>query len=258
MGVGGPFAVLDQTEAHYLRMCRMRHMSRGELDRLLSGEPAEAAPWVESAARYGLVTAQLRYGQMLLDGDGVRTDPAAALGWFMRAAERGDAAAMNMVGRCRENGWGVAADLAAAAGWYRRSAEAGCDWGEYNYANMLFDGRGLAQDQAQAVTWYERAAAKGHARAMNLLARCYEEGWGVAPDAARACAGYRRSADAGYFRAQFNFATLLVQQGRPEAAAGWFGKALEGADPDSRRAMADALAGCGDPRFAALGREAVP
>ena len=86
-----------------------------DLRALLAGDPAEAAPWIESAARYGLAEAQLRLGQMLLDGLGVAKDNSAALTWFMRAAHRGAAEAMNMVGRCHENGWGTPVDLAVAA-----------------------------------------------------------------------------------------------------------------------------------------------
>jgi TPR repeat protein len=225
-----------EAEAHYRRMCRLARMSGAELGRVLAGEGA--APWIESAARYGVAEAQLRLGQLRLDAG----EAAEAVAWFERAARQGSAEAMNMVGRALENGWGVAVDAAAAAAWYRRSADAGCDWGQYNYANLLFDGRGLAQDQAAACVWYRKAAEQGHARAMNLLARCCEEGWGVARDPAAARRWYRRAAEAGYFRGQYNYATWLVREGRADAARGWFDAALAGAPPDSRATMAEAVA----------------
>ncbi len=243
-----------EAEAHYLRMCRLRGMSYGELRALLTGDPKKSAPWIESAARYGLPQAQLRLGQMLLDGAGAPRDETAALDWFTRAARKGAPEAMNMVGRCYENGWGAPVDLAAAAAWYRLAAEAGHDWGEYNYANMLFDGRGVACDHLEAFAWYQRAAAQGHARAMNLLARCHEEGWGVARDPACACDWYRRSAEGGYFRAQYNFATVLVARGQIEEALVWFEKACLGATPDSLGAMIEALIRQADRRLADIGR----
>ena len=251
---GGRSEAAAEAEAHYLRMCRLRRLSHDELRRLLAGDPAIAAPWVESAARYGVVEAQVRLGQMCLDGAGVPRDEAAALGWFLKAARSGSPEAMNMAGRCYENGWGVAEILDDAACWYRRSAEAGHDWGEYNYANMLFDGRGVARDPAAAVAWYERAAAQGHARAMNLLARCHEEGWGTACDLARAHAWYRRSAEGGYFRAQFNHATVLTACGRIDEALTWFETAVQAATPDSADGMIAALIAQKDPRLAELGR----
>jgi len=254
--MSAPVAAAAEAEAHYLRMWRLRQMSSAELRVLLAGDPAEIAPWVDSAARYGLVEAQVRLGQMRLDGSGVGRDQAAALEWFVRAARAGSPEAMNMAGRCCENGWGAPENLTAAADWYRRSAEAGYDWGEYNYANLLFDGRGVECDQAAAALWYTRASERGHARAMNLLARCFEEGWGVVRDPQSAWDWYRRSAEGGYFRAQFNFATLLAGQGRMDEAIGWFDLACRGATPDSLPSMIEALVRHGDPRLAAFARDA--
>jgi len=241
-----------EAEAHYRRMCRLARMRPAELAQALAAEPRV---WLESAARYGLAEAQLRLGQLLLDGDGdAAADPSAARGWFSCAAAQGSPEAMNMLGRCLEHGWGGEADLAGAAGWYRRAADAGLDWGEYNYANLLFDGRGVRRDQAAACAWYAKAAAKGHARAMNLLARCCEEGWGVACDPAAARGWYLRSAEAGYFRAQYNHATLLAADGRLAEAVGWFEQALVGGPAEARASMAAALARHPEPRIAALAR----
>jgi TPR repeat protein len=243
-----------EAETHYLRMCRLRRLSYDELRIRLSGDPAKAAPWIESAARYGVAEAQVRLGQMRLDGAGVPRDEAVALDWFLKAARSGSPEAMNMVGRCYENGWGAAEASATAAHWYRLSAEAGCDWGGYNYANMLFDGRGVAQDREAAVAWYERAAARGHARAMNLLARCHEEGWGTPRDPALARDWYRKSAEGGYFRAQFNHATLLTAHDRIDEALNWFETAVRAATPESMSGMTAALIQHEDPRLAELGR----
>ena len=241
-------------EAHYLRMCRLRRLNDGELHVLLAGDPAKAAPWIESAARYGIAEAQVRLGQMRLDGAGVPRDAAAALDWFLKAAGSGSPEAMNMAGRCYENGWGAAVELDTAARWYRRAADAGDDWGEYNHANMLFDGRGVARDLGAAVEGYARAAARGHARAMNLLARCHEEGWGTPRNAPVAAAWYQRAAEHGYFRAQFNHATVLAVAGRVDEALGWFETAVRGATPESARRMTAALMAREDRRLVYLGR----
>jgi TPR repeat protein len=245
----GPFEGQAAAEADYLRMCQLRRMSYGELRTLLAGDPAQAAPWIEVAARYDLVEAQVRLGQMHLDGLGAAKDDFAALNWFLRAANKGSPEAMNMVGRCHENGWGTPISLPTAARWYLRSAEAGHDWGEYNYANMLFDGRGVERDEAEAAVWYRRASGQGHARAMNLLARCHEEGWGVARDTAAACAWYHRSAEAGYFRAQFNYGSVLAAHGRIDEAMPWFRKACQDAPADSLRSMIEALSRQSDQRL---------
>jgi len=247
-------AAAEAAQDDYRRMSSLRRMGAGELHRLLSGPPETAAPWVETAARFGLRAAQLRLGQMHLDGAGVDRDETAALAWFLRAARKGAPDAMNMVGRCHENGWGTPVDEPAAADWYRRSAEAGHDWGEYNYANMLFDGRGVRPDRRQAAAFYRRAAEQGHARAMNLLARCHEEGWGVPQDRHEAWKWYHRSAQGGYFRAQFNYAMVLAGQGHIDRALDWFEQACRAATPDSLPGMIVRLISQPDRRLAALGR----
>jgi len=243
-----------QAETHYLRMSRLRGMRYDELRSLLAGDLEKTAPWIASAARYGLVGAQVRLGQMFLDGVGVARDEAAALNWFLCAARKGSCEAMNMAGRCHENGWGVAKDLDSAVRWYRSSADAGHDWGQYNYANMLFDGRGVALDREQALIWYQRAADQGHTRAMNLLARCFEEGWGTPRNSTLAREWYRRSAEGGYFRAQFNYATVLATTGRIAEAAGWFERACAAATPESLFGMTEALIRHADPRLSNIGR----
>ncbi len=254
----GQFERAAELEAHQQRLAKLQRMSYRELQLLLTGDPAEAALWVRSAAEYGVPAAQLRLGRMLLEGSGVERDQGAAFNWFARAADRGDAEAMNMAGRCHENGWGVAVDLVKAAGRYRASAEAGHDWGEYNFGNMLFDGRGVPQDRVGALQWYLRAAHRGHGRAMNLVARCFEEGWGCPRSPGDSAEWYRRSAETGYFRAQFNYAVLLAELGESGDAAEWFLKALGSGDGAIRRAISQALAVTREPVLMGLRERMAP
>lgn len=234
-------------EASYWRLIRLQRMTGHELHTLLTGDPAEAAVWVRSAAEYGISAAQLRLGRMLLEGTGVPRDQSAALRWFERAADQGDAQAVNMLGRCHENGWGTAVNLQLAAVHYQSSAEAGHDWGQYNLGNLLFDGRGVVRNLQQALQWYLRAANQGHGRAMNLIGRCLEEGWGCPKHPVDAARWYRRSAESGYFRGQFNYALVLAEQGCGAMAVEWFSAAAHTGNADIERAIVNALAGARDP-----------
>lgn len=243
-------AQLDRAAARedsQLRVQRLQRMPYHELEALLRGDPAQAAVWVRSAAEHGIPEAQLRWGRMLLQGQGVQRDDREALQWFTRAAERGDAEAMNMVGRCHENGWGTPVDFCRAAAWYQRSATGGHDWGEYNLGNLLLAGCGVAQNLPQALYWLARAALRGHGRAMNLVGRCLEEGWGCQRSREDALYWYRRSALAGYFRGQLNHALALVEQGEQAAAAEWFWKAATGGDSAFRRLVLGMLWRMRDP-----------
>jgi uncharacterized protein len=182
---------------------KVRAMSPERLACLLSANPSEAIGWVGAAARYGLVEAQLLFGQMLLDGIGTPRNQWAAFRWFSAVAEAGWADAINMVGRCHEGGWGVEQDFPKAVQYYRKAAELGLDWGQYNLANTLLRGRGVPRDRRQALTWYLRAARLGHAKSMNLVGRFFEGGWDVPADRQTAHHWYRRSAEGGDFRGQY-------------------------------------------------------
>jgi TPR repeat protein len=235
------FARAAEAEASQLRAICLQRMNARQLRELLSGDAREAAPWVRSAAEYGLPAAQLRLGRMLLEGEGVARNQELAVFWFTRAAEQGDAAAMNMLGRCFENGWGTRIGLESAAHWYELSATRAHDWGQYNFGNMLFDGRGIPPDRRRALEWYRRAARQGHSRAMNIIGRCVEEGWGCRINPAEAFEWYRLSAEYGYFRGQFNYAAALAERGCVSEAAEWFWKAALSGDDPMRRTIVKVL-----------------
>ncbi|TAM00788.1 MAG: sel1 repeat family protein [Paraburkholderia sp.] len=201
----------------------------------LSGPPEVAAAWIAAAAENGIVEAQARYGQILLDGRGIARDPAAALTWFKHAANADHPMAMNMVGRCYEHGWGTAACASVAVYWFRLAARAGLDWGMYNYATALALGNGVDENRTEALAWFEKAAALGHAKSINLIGSFYEDGWVVEadPDTALDLAfdHYRRAAVAGDFRGQFNYARCLAARGRFEEALEWIARVPQTATP---------------------------
>ncbi|MFT3976973.1 MAG: tetratricopeptide repeat protein [Sphingomonas bacterium] len=187
----------------------------------LSGPPEKVAAVLRAAAEGGAVEAQLRLGQMLLDGHGLAPSPADALRWFGVAARAGHPMGMNMVGRCLEHGWGTQADKTRAAEWYRAAADRGLDWGMYNLATLLSLGEGVERDLPQALEWFRKAAASGHVKSINMIGSFYEDGWAVQPDRAEAARHYARAAEGGDFRGQFNHARLLIEDGRIEDALPW-------------------------------------
>ncbi|MBU3079322.1 tetratricopeptide repeat protein [Sphingomonas quercus] len=208
-----------------------------EMKAVLAGTPERAAALLRAGAEAGLAEAQAAYGQLLLDGRGVRQDARAALDWFRKAARSGHRMGMNMVGRCYEKGWGVAEDRVAAAHWYKAAAEAGLDWGMYNYGSALGLGAGVAKDEATALDWFRRAAALGHAKSINFVGTFLEEGRVVPRDMAGAALCYRQAAERGDFRGAFNHARLLAEAGRLDEALVWIGRAGEGATPHYRGVM---------------------
>jgi uncharacterized protein len=226
----------------------LREAGADGLAAALAAPPEEAFRWLEAAARYGLVEAQVALGQCLLDGRGTAADPGQAARWFEIAAHAGHADGMNMLGRCLERGWGRDVDHAEACRWYARAAALGLDWAQYNLANALLRGRGVARDRAAAWRWFSCAAAQGHAKSMNLVGRFLEEGWETSPDPAAAASWYRRAAEGGDYRGAYNWASCLARAGRVAEAAGWFHEAAHTATPDLLEIIVEALAG--QPEFA--------
>lgn len=202
-----------------------------EFAAIVNGPPEVAACWLAVAAENGIADAQLRYGQMLLEGRGVKRDSELALRWFKAAADSSNALAMNMVGRCYENGWGMEPNVTIATYWFRRAATNGSPWGMYNYATSLTLARGTRTNRAEAFRWLKKAAKMGHAKSMNILGGFYEDGWEVEPDKDIALDYYCRAAEGGDFRGQFNYARLLIERRQIARAITWLKRVPETATP---------------------------
>ncbi|MCM2570176.1 sel1 repeat family protein [Achromobacter xylosoxidans] len=219
-----------------------------QLAALRAGPAPQYAAWIRAAAEMGLVEAQTIFGQMLLDGVGVRQDQAEGLAWFKRAANADHLMAINMIGRCYENGWGVPADDTVAAYWFRLAADRGLDWGMYNYAHMLKSGRGgVTQNRAAALALYQQAAQGGHVKSIGVVGRFYETGDVVEQDLERAFDCYRRCAEGGDFRGMFHLGRMLLLRGRKEEAVQWLVRVPETSTPAFLREADAILRDCGFP-----------
>ena len=142
----------------------------------------EPPPGSRAPARYGLAEAQLRLGQLLLDGEGAPPDAAAALAWFQRSAAQGLPEAMNMAGRCLENGWGASVRS-------RRPPPPGTgapprrawDWGEYKVRPTCSSmAAAWRRDQAGALRLVRQGGGAGPRPGDEPAGpAAQEEGWGV-------------------------------------------------------------------------------
>lgn len=206
-------------------------LSADDLTARLSADPVERTAFVAEAAQAGVAEAQLLYGQLLLDGDGVAQNPEAAFGWFWRAAQQHHPMAINMLGRCYDLGWGVIPDKARAAQCFKTAADHDLDWGLYNYATALTLGDGVPQDRPAALALFRKAAARGNAKSSNYVGSFYEDGWVVERDLAKAERHYRDAAQGGDFRGCFNLARLLGARGETAQALHWFAQVRHTATP---------------------------
>ena len=225
-----------------------------EIARRLSGTRADIATFVRAAAEAGSAEAQARYGQMLLDGDGVAQDQADGFTWFGRAARTGHLEAANMVGRCHDLGWGTPVDKARAAAWFRQAAARGLTWAKYNYATLLALGQGVDLDRPAALALFREAAAEGNAKAWNFVGSFHEDGWVVTRDIVEAARYYAVAAEGGDFRGQFNHGRMLADADKAEDALRWMALAWDNGNVRFRGQMTDYLAARGEPYRAAAQR----
>ncbi|WP_343616988.1 tetratricopeptide repeat protein [Novosphingobium sp.] len=222
----------------------------------LAANPREAVSAIRTAAQREIAAAQLVYGQLLLDGRGVKRDPVAALAWFERAAAQGEPEAWNMVGRCHEKGWGTPQDYRRAMPYFERAAALGHVWAKVNLAQILMR-LGDPADRPRAYHLFEEAAGVGHLKAINSLARCLEEGWAGPADPRRAAVLYRVAAERGDHWAKFNLATLLYAQGAHDEAFHWLNRCIEKSDDGFRGRIAAVLLDHADGRLRAIGLDAL-
>lgn len=213
-------------------------LSHDEIARRLAS-PGERASLIRAGAENGVAEAQLVYGQMLLDGDGVERDQSAAFGWFERAARAGNLMALNMLGRCYDLGWGTGVDQRRAAECFRVAADRGLAEGMYNWATALTLGTGVGEDKAAALDWFRRADALGYAKATNYVGSFHEDGWVVERDMGEAARCYAIAAGGGDFRGMFNHARMLIESGERDAALNWLERCGAAANPPFLAKAAD-------------------
>ncbi|BCJ90066.1 hypothetical protein IZ6_08010 [Terrihabitans soli] len=223
---------------------------------LVEKSPQIGARLVESAAKYGLLSAQLTFARMLLHGHGVPVDQASACRWFAVAAETGDPEAINMLGRCHEFGWGVPVNRHNAASYYRQASRKNYASAQYNLGQILLAGQPSPAERREGLGWHLVAAKAGHAKSMNVVGRFCEEGWEMPKSVDNAIGWFRKAAEAGDCWGQFNLGRVLADDGDIDQALVWLARSIEEGDDEFVAAIIPSLRQHPDPAVRALGEAA--
>lgn len=126
---------------------------------------AQAARWLERAARQGQPFAQFRLATLYARGHGVPANPGLALIWYEAAARQGNRKAMHNLAVAYAQGSGVAVDYQRAARWFAAAAHLGLRPSEFDLAILYERGTGVPKNLESAFTWYSIAAAQGNDQA---------------------------------------------------------------------------------------------
>ncbi|WP_086555064.1 tetratricopeptide repeat protein [Acetobacter sp. DmW_043] len=231
-------------QSRFLVKVERRQVTSDELRNILKASPRDAARCVLVAAESGMPGAQIVYGQMLLDGQGVDRDHVGAFMWFEKATKSGDPEALNMIGRCYEQGWGVEQNMTLATEFFEKASKYGHLWGQVNFAQMLMR-RNDPDNFSRCISMFHNAAVvgsgKAQLKAMNSLARMLEEGWGCNADPERAAFWYIQAARRGDHWAQYNIFTILYKKNKKQEAISWLKNAISISDNGFRRRIAALL-----------------
>ncbi|KAK3840979.1 MAG: hypothetical protein J3R72DRAFT_475862 [Linnemannia gamsii] len=167
-----------------------------------------AMKWYLKAADQGSPDAQRKIGTIHCKGLGVSQDYTEGMQWYIRAAGQGGADAQREIGDMYANGLGISQDHKKSMEWYLKAAEQGDPDAQREIGNNYFKGLGVSQDHKKSMDWYLKAAKQGNAPAQCNIAVIYSTGDGVSRDYKNAADWYRKSALQGYALAQRSMGNL--------------------------------------------------
>lgn len=165
-------------------------------------------------------------------------DYAQAVFWLTKAANMGNMDAQLKLGQMYLEGQGVPQDDDIAFVWIRKSAEQEHEWANYDLGMMYLEGRGVSQNDEEAAACFMKGARLGDLDATYQLGVMYLEGRGIGQDDGEACFWIRKAAKLGYSDAQALLGEMLelghATPRNPEEAAEWLSKAAYEGDEDAQ------------------------
>lgn len=141
----------------------------------------KAEDWLIKAAERGhLESIYLLAEDYSKPGYGVNIQKSVEL--FTRAAKNGHAKAQVKLGDLYLQGNYLEKDYAEAMRWYKSAAKQATPDAEYNIGLMYKDGKGVEQSPDKAVSHFRVAANAGHPEAQYNMGLAYYAGYGVNKD----------------------------------------------------------------------------
>ena len=136
----------------------------------VAANEAEAARWLERAAKQNQPVAEYRLGTLYERGHGVPANPKLAATWYEASAKQGNRKAMHNLAVAYAQGSGVRKNFTVAAQWFTKAADLGLRDSQFNLAVLYERGLGVQQSLTDAYKWYAVAAAQGDAESKARVA----------------------------------------------------------------------------------------
>lgn len=194
-----------------------------------------AIPWIRRAAEAGYGPAQLVYGDLHAEGQGLARDPGEAALWYRRAAAQSVPHAACRLGGLHLGGQGVPQDPEEAARWFSLDATNNCPNALFQLGRIALGGPN--PDWETAARWFRRAAEFDHPPALYFLGKYHEQS-GRTRDALRS---YEAAARLGFVPAQADLGDRLgdgLTPGQnPVQAWVWLKLAVQGGNRISKAGL---------------------
>lgn len=136
-----------------------------------SKDPGLAIDYYTTAAKHGVISAQLSLGRAYSLGTDVPADYKLAFQWMAKAAGAGNPLAMFYLGEMYEYGQGVEQDRKSARKLYQKAADLGEPGAQYILGRIYQYGDNPNLDYA--AKWYHKAAAQNNSDAMIAIGDLY-------------------------------------------------------------------------------------
>ena len=186
-----------------------------------------------TSAELGYPPAQIRFADLLLDGNGIEQNRKAAIDTFVKLSEKGVGAATFRLGKLHE--FGVSRELSdkIALGYYQKSIEEGYLLGNLKFAQFLYQGRVVEKDYERAKNLLLVLVNEKYAKAAFQLAEMYRQlRFDMSDDwFQEVMQWYSKSAEMGYLEATYVKATFLeelLRKRSPQATLFFYEAAQKG------------------------------
>ena len=158
---------------------------------------------IKAAANHGDINLQNKFGEIYLEGLGIKKDYAIAVEYFKKAASSGSPIAQTNLGYMYIEGLGLEENHAKAFSYFQKAANQ-----EYPDALtwlgvMYLSGIQVDLDYQKALEYFQKAADQEDLVSQNLIGHMFEEGLGVSVDYQEALKWYKLAADQENEDAQF-------------------------------------------------------
>ena len=127
-----------------------------------------ALAMITKSADQGNVGAQVKLGEIYLNGDKIKTDTKKSFYWYQKAAEQNNLTAQKKIALMNKKGIGTDTNMKQAIYWWRQASEQGDAHSQLQLALAYSFGDGIKKNYEFAYAWASVSSESGSKHAKDL------------------------------------------------------------------------------------------